>query len=798
MIKCDAMLKFFTSDLRRNLTKIFCLTIGLAIGLLLVAKAFVEQSFDHAIPEYENVYIVTESVVVSGEFREYNQTAGAIAPGLKRYVPQVDAAMRITEMWDGSLSVRTTDGREFEAQGITMADSCMFDVLQWKVTSGDPHVALAVKDHCMIPRSLAEKIGGDVMGKTLASPDFNEDYRIMIDGVYEDFPINSTFRNVIYLSLSSIGNFSADGRDNWVGNDRYKSFVRLAKGVSKEEVAPHIQRMLKENVDNADLETFKYNISLAPLTEVYASQDSVKTMIWILSLLAFIILLSASLNYLLIVIGQLGKRGKEMGVRKCYGTSNRRIFLRILGESVFFLIVSIVLAVLVVLSLSDQCEMLLGYPASVLLSSPGVWIVEACVCVALLLITGVIPAWIYCRTPVSHVFHQNMRRRRFWKLALLSVQFFATGLMFCLLLLVYRQYHMMSHGDMGYDYENVALLETGSLPQNERKTLKEELSRLACVEAVSSADQNFTGIMISGNNVWMEGDPNQDNQVNVTDMYYANPDIFDVMGMEFVQGDTFRENADSTVHQVVVEEGFIDVMKKYFGHKGDNIVGERFNITEHQGLDGTNEFTVCGVIKKLRRGSFYSDRADTRAGVLFPSSAVCSNLYVRFINLTPETLKEAQNVIDRNYAGDLYILPFKAQVQAMIAPVKRFGFSVMAAGIAILLITIIGLIGYTADEVQRRAKEIAIRKVNGTTVGKILRIFCVDILKVAAPSLLIGGIAAILIGRDWLSQFTDQVSLSPWSMALCLLVILAVILLVVCLNALKVARSNPVDYLRTE
>lgn len=792
------MLKFFTSDLRRNLTKIFCLTIGLAIGLLLVAKAFVEKSFDHAIPEYENVYIVTESVVAGGEFREFNQTAGAIAPGLKRYVPQVESAMRITEMWEGSLTVRTPDGRDIEAQGITMADSCMFDVLRWNVISGDPHAALAVKDRCMIPRSLAEKIGGDVIGMTLVSPDFNQNYQIMIDGVYEDFPINSTFGNVIYLSISSIGNFSADGRDNWIGNDRYKSFVRLAKGSSKDEMAPYIHRMLKENVDSADLETFNYNISLEPLTDVYASQDGVKTMIWIMSLLAFIILMSASLNYLLIVIGQLGKRSKEMAVRKCYGTGNRKIFLRIMGESVLFLAISIVLAVLIVLSLSDQCEMLLGYPASVLLSSPNVWIVEACVCVALLLITGVIPAWIYCRTPVSHVFHHNTRKRKFWKLALLSVQFFATGLMFCLLLLVYRQYRMMSHGDMGYDYENMALLEMFSLPQNERKALKEELSRLACVEAVSSADQNFTGLTISGNNVWMDGDPNKDNQVNVTDMYYANPDIFNVMGMDFVQGETFHENADSTVHQVVVEEGFVDVMKKYFGHKDDNIVGEHFNITEHLGLDGSSEFVISGVIKKLRRGGFYSDQADTRAGVIFPSSAVCSNLYVRFNSLTPETMKEAQDVVNRNYAGDLYVMPFKAQVQAMIAPVKRFGFSVMVAGIAILLITIIGLIGYTADEVQRRAKEIAIRKVNGTTVGKILRIFCFDILKVAVPSLLAGGVVAILIGRDWLSQFTEQVPLSPGSMLLCLLVILIVIVSVVCLNALKVSRSNPVDYLRIE
>lgn len=790
------MLKFFTSDLRRNLTKIFCLTIGLAIGLLLVAKAFVEQSFDHAIPEYGNVYLAKESVTRNGEFSEYLSTPGAIAPGLKRYVPQVEKATRVSTLF-GSLAVRTPDGKLVDVEGLALADSCLFDVLRWPVISGNPKEALTVEDYCMIPRSLAEKLGDDVMGMTLTSPDVGDSYKVIVAGVYEDFPINSTFRNVIYLSLPTIGKFKYDGRDNWVGNDCYRSYVRLAKGASLSDVTPHIRRMLKENVVEEALEVFKFNIALMPLTDVYNSQDSVKTMIWVLSLLAFIILVSASLNYLLIVIGQLGKRGKEMAVRKCYGTSNRKIFLRIMGESVFFLAVSIALAVLIVLSLSDQCEMLLGYPASVLLSSPDVWLVEVCVCVALLLITGVIPAWIYCRTPVSHVFHQNTRKRRAWKLALLSVQFFATGLMFCLLVLVYRQYDMMSRGDMGYDYENVAYLNVGALPANERKVIKDELSRLSCVAGVASAYQNFTG-WAAGNNVWIKGDPRPDNQVNVADMYWANANLFDVLGMKFVQGETFREDADTTVHQVIVEERFIDVLKSNFGHKDDNIIGQRFNITEHISLDGSDEFTIVGVIGNIRRGGYNIDSFDQRAGVLFPTTEVCDNIYVRFTGLTPEALKEAQKVIDGKYSDTMYITPYKTMVEAWNAPVKRFGFSVMAAGIAILLITIIGLIGYTADEVQRRAKEIAIRKVNGTTVGKILRIFCVDILKVAVPSLLAGGIAAVLIGRDWLSQFTDQVSLSPWSMALCLLGILTIILAVVCLNALKVARSNPVDYLRTE
>lgn len=789
------MLKFFVNDLRRNLTKLFCLTIGLAIGLLLVAKAYIEQSYDSFIPENGNVYVISESIITHGEFMEYLQTPGAIAPGLKRYAPPVESATRFTQI-TGVLTVKTPDGQLFDADALILADTCAFDVLRQPVISGNPKEALAVENHCMIPRSLAEKIGGDVIGTTLSSPELNDSYSVMIDGIYEDFPVNSTFTNAIYLSMPSIGNFMGDGTENWVGNDRYKSYVRLVDGATAEDVRPYIDRMIRKELPPEAIEVFHMNFGLMPLTDVYTAQESVRTMIWVLGILAFIILVSASLNYLLIVIGQFGRRSREMAVRKCYGTSNAAIFGRIMGESLFFLAVAIVLAVLIVLCLSDQCEMLLGYSVFDLLSSGRVWLVEGSVILGLLVITGVVPAWMYCKTPVSNVFRHNPRRRRVWKLALLSVQFFAAGLLFCLLVVVFRQYRMMSHGDMGYDSGNIASVYLGTMPDNERGAMVAELSRLGCVDAVTSADQDFT-YGAAGNNVWIHDDPRKDNQVNVADMYWANANLFDVMGMEFVQGGTFRENADTTVNQVIVEERFIDVMKTHFGAKDDNIVGKRFCITEHSGDSGSIEFTICGVIKDIRRGGYNNDYADPRAGVLFPATSVRQNVYVRFGELTPETLAEAQKVVDK-FGNNKYLVPYKTRVEALSAPVKRFGFSVMAAGVAILLIAMVGLIGYTADEVQRRAKEIAIRKVNGTTVGQILRLFCRDILRVAAPSLLCGGIAAVIIGRNWLSQFTEQVSLSPLTMAGCLLILLALIVAVVALNARRVARSNPVDYLRAE
>lgn len=791
------MFRFFTSDFRRNVIKLLCLTVGLALGFVLVAKIYLETSFDAFYPHADRIYLVTENFTQNGEYSEYQRTPGAIAPGLKGYSPQVEAATRHTVMF-GLTAVKLRDGRSFGTDGIYLADSCHFDVLERRIITGDPHRVLAVKHQCMIPQSLAEKIGGDPVGMEISVPSLSDSYWATIGGIYEDYPLNSSVGNAIMLSLPTIGTFMHDGTGNWLGNDCYYSYVKLVEGASVSDVTPNLPKMLADNIPADVLEMCHFNLGMLPLTEFHSLNAGVKTMTWILAVLAVIVLAGSALNYLLIVIGQMGRREKEMAIRKCYGTGNPRLFARIICESLFFLAVSMVLAILVVLCFSDECRRLLGYSAEELLSTGRVWGVELFVCLCLLVITGIIPAWMYCRTPVAHAFRQNANSRRRWKLGLLAIQFAASALLVCLLSLVIRQYRMITNGDMGYEYENLASVSLDGIQLQTRAAIYDELKRLGCVVSVSSAYHDFA-TRASGNNVWINED-SEDKTVNVADMYYADSEIIETMGFKLLQGETFRETADTCTRQVIVEERFIDVLNK-LGVEGRDIVGKTFNITEHDGLDGTSEFTICGVIGNIRRGGYSGDTADSRAGVLFPSGGghVDHLIYVRFRHLTPEALRSAQEVIDR-FAPDreVYIVPFKNNVDALNAPVERFGTSVMVAGVAILLITVIGLVGYMTDEVQRRSKEIAIRKVNGTSVSGILGLLCLDMLKVAVPSLLLGGAAAVIIGRGWLAQFTDQVSLSPLAMALCLTMLLLLILAVVITDSLKVARSTPVSYLRNE
>ena len=788
-------MKFFTSDLRRNIIKILCLSIGLAVGFLLVAKIYFEQSYDSFFPDIDRIYRITESTVQNGEYKERQYTPGGSAPELQRHIPQIEKATRFTTLSNGDPVLKLEDGRKIGVADVTLADTCCFDVLKTPILEGDPHEVLAVEDLVMIPRSLAEKIGGDVIGQRFSVVDWGDSYKMTVGGVYEDYPLNSTRKNAVYLSMPTIGKFMWEGScDNLIGNDRYSSYALLAEGADPEEVSALMVKHLKTVIDEEAFTIYDFRMWVRPMAGAYSSQDGVKTMSWMLGILAVVMLMCAGLNYLLIVIGQLSARGKEMAIRKCFGTGRKSIFLMVMGESLFFMLVSLGLAVILAFCFSDLCRDLLGYSPKELFSTGKVWIAEGLVCVGLLVFTGIIPSVIYSRTPVAQAFRLATHGRKVWKLILLAVQFMATGMVMCLLVLVGRQYCMIGNLDIGLDYENVAMFYRYPMSDEKTRTVMDELKKLPFVEGVASADVHPTD-WASGNNIWTEG--READEVNVADMEWSNPELFDVMGMPLVQGRGFGANADSTVNEVIVEERMVEVFQKNFGEEDEDIIGKTFYITGH--ADGGMLNTIVGVVGNLRRGGFESENADKRVAVFFPSSKVRGNVFIRFTELTPENLTASQKVLDSINDGDeIYITPYRMKIEAKRSGIRKFGMSVMVVGIAIILIALIGLIGYVADEVNRRAKEIAIRKVNGTDAWKIVRLFCLDVLKVAVPSLIVGGAAAMVVGQRWLSQFTDRVSLSPLSMMACLAVLLILIMGVVAVNTLRVARSNPIDHLRSE
>ncbi len=782
------MFKFFTSDMRRNIIKILCLSIGLSIGLLLVARVYFDKSYDTFFKDADRIYRIHETAERDGEFEKFPSAPGGYAPLFQREFPQVELSTRFLRYTDET-ALCFEDGRKLTVDDLCWADENIFDLFNISVTAGDPKDVLLTEGQCFIPRSLATKIGGDVIGTTFTMPARYPDKKFTIGGIYDDIPLNSSIPNAVYFSMSSDPKLTSY-KDGYIGNDIYDGFIKLIPGATPQDINPGIEKVVEENIPKEFRESMNLNVVIDKMTNFYNTKKDITIMDWMLTLLAIILLFGSGLNFLLIVIGQVAKRAKDMAIRKCYGTSNIKLFGIIMGESLFYLIVSIAIGVLTVFCFPELCNRLLGYTPEQLFTTGNVWTVILGACIILFILTGVIPAWIYCRTPVASAFRGSTHGRRGWKMGLLAIQFFSSGVLMCLLVLVGRQYKMAVSLETGFDVDNVACIFLSPEKTSQRSMFVSELKNLSFVTDVTTSSTLLGGFG-SGNNVWMNGDVN--NMVNISDNYFVNSNFFEIMGIDFIQGETFNAQADSTINQVIVDKRFIEVVKKLTGEDSDDIIGKSFQITEH----GSSYYTICGVVNNVRRGNLIN--VDNRAGVWFPSSRALRCVSVKLDDMTPEKMKNLQEVVERCFPDkDYYFMSLKETQDSKFKPIRNFATSVMIAGIAILFITLIGLIGYTGDEVQRRSKEIAIRKVTGTPARQIVSLFIRNTLAVAVPSMIAGGAIAMIAGREWLSQFSEQVSLSPLSMILCLIILLLIISAVIIYNSIGVATSNPVNHLRNE
>ncbi|MDE5857423.1 MAG: ABC transporter permease [Muribaculaceae bacterium] len=782
------MFKFFTSDMRRNIIKILCLSIGLSIGLLLVARVYFDKSYDTFFKDADRIYRIHETAERDGEFEKFPSAPGGYAPLFQREFPQVELSTRFLRYTDET-ALCFEDGRKLTVDDLCWADENIFDLFNISVTAGEPKDVLLTEGQCFIPRSLATKIGGDVIGTTFTMPARYPDKKFTIGGIYDDIPLNSSIPNAVYFSMSSDPKLTSY-KDGYIGNDIYDGFIKLIPGATPQDINPGIEKVVEENIPKEFRESMNLNVVIDKMTNFYNTKKDITIMDWMLTLLAIILLFGSGLNFLLIVIGQVAKRAKDMAIRKCYGTSNIKLFGIIMGESLFYLIVSIAIGVLTVFCFPELCNRLLGYTPEQLFTTGNVWTVILGACIILFILTGVIPAWIYCRTPVASAFRGSTHGRRGWKMGLLASQFFSSGVLMCLLVLVGRQYKMAVSLETGFDVDNVAGIFLSPEKTSQRSMFVSELKNLSFVTDVTTSSTLLGGFG-SGNNVWMNGDVN--NMVNISDNYSVNSNFFEIMGIDFIQGETFSAQADSTINQVIVDKRFIEVVKKLTGEDSDDIIGKSFQITEH----GSSYYTICGVVNNVRRGNLIN--VDNRAGVWFPSSRALRCVSVKLDDMTPEKMKNLQEVVERCFPDkDYQFLSLKDTIESKFEPIRNFATSVMIAGIAILFITLIGLIGYTGDEVQRRSKEIAIRKVTGTPARQIVSLFIRNTLAVAVPSMIAGGAIAMIAGREWLSQFSEQVSLSPLSMLLCLIILLLIISAVIIYNSIGVATSNPVNHLRNE
>lgn len=772
---------------RNNHIKILSLAVGLAMGLVLIAKVYFEQTFDNFYPDGDRIYQLSEKFTKTDdeELGWHNRVSGGIAVGMREEIPEVEAGTRYTNFGLSDAVFYTTEDRRSYSGNFILADSCLFDLLPRPVLAGDVKETLSRPMYAIVSKTIADKIGGDVIGKTIEM-DTYPGKTMTIGAVFEDIPENSHYRYDVAVSMPSIGSFMWDGSLNWLGNDRYMAYVRLAKGVTPESIAGSMREMQTRHQPMEKLKEMGVDIyyTLNPLLTIHSADPNVKRMSLLLGLLSFALLFTAVMNYILIVISTLVGRSKEVAVYKCYGASGKNITSLMLAETTVHLLISILSAVFLVAVCQSMVKELLGTSLMALFS----W--EACllllgVCILVYLVAGLIPAQLFARIPVAVAFRNYRESRRNWKLGLLFIQFIACAFLVTLLVIIGRQYTLMVNDNPGYNYENVLYCETWGANKERRQQAINELERIPGVELVAtSSTLPFQGM--SGNNVSL---PGQDEELfNFADMENADADYLKLLQIPVLSGKSFDENTSEG--DIVVSKSFEDKMAVMCGWT-DGAVGKEVRLSQWGGR------RIIGVYNDIRVSSIAN--MDERPSLVLYSKQPSTIITVRLHHMTSELIKQITSVLEQSMPDKhLVVTPYSEEMINMYKDSRVFRDSVLIGGIVTLIISLIGLIGYTNDEINRRRAEIAVRRINGATLNDILRIFLIDILKIAIPAVVFGGIAAYFTAVKWQEQFAEKSTLTVFLFLGCGFVVIAIIMSLVSINSYRVANQNPVESLKNQ
>lgn len=779
---------------QHNFVKILCLALGLAISSVIIAEIYFEQTYDTYFPGWERTYLISEVGTNHGETMEFTNTSGATAQGVKQYAPMVEAATSTHYFYDDAQC--KMEDQNIVSANIMMADSCFFDVFPQKILIGKAKQILSQPLSCLIDSETAAKIGGNVVGKHFTLSNY-PGTTFTIYGVFEAFPWGSSFHGTqMILSRCSVPYvYSYDGRDQWVGNDSYRSYIRLAKGHEAKELKPYVNKMREDHFPLKEMKNMgiELNYDFTVLSDVYTQDPYVKKMGWIMGIIAFVLLFTSVMNYLLIIVGNLVGRSREMAVRKCYGAESKNIHAIIFSEALVHVGLAVVLAAVLVFLCKGTIENFLSAPVSTLVLNRGSWILVA-ICILVLLVGGLLPGWLYNKIPVAIAFRGYNENRNRWKLGLLGVQFVISGLLFSLLYIVNGQYQLMLGLNPGYDYDHVAIVSVDASNRDQRNQCLAEIRRMPNVKDCSSTfNVPLDGYDRSGNMVGVPGD--EKNTFNIMEMSGVDDNFFKMLNIPIVQGSFFTERNDSCRQVIIDERGAEKLIKTW--HWKDGVVGKQITCTGHD----NNIFTICGVCKNIRWGAVETggDGMNEFPDLYFYSAKTAYYMLVKFNELRDESLSELQSKVQAMYPNNKVIVKsYASELANQYASQLNFRNGILVAGIVTMIIALFGLVGYTSDEVNRRRKEIAIRKVNGAKVKDILRIFLKDIMKIALPCIIVGDLGAWLIARQWLMSFSEKITMTPLLFIGVTIILLVIIGLSVIINCYKVANSNPVKYLKDE
>lgn len=737
-----------------NLLKVVSLTLGIVIGGVIMCRTAFYNSFETSIPDHENTYFLVLHWNIGGEDHGNSLKAmGPMAPELMAKIPSVKKATRFVNS--------STEEYSINQKSVTLnpiyTDSLFFDVFGFEILAGDLRQAMSAPNTLIVSESAAKKLfpDGSAYGKQVMS----DTVEYTIGAIFKDVPRNS------HLNELELVHVTNRFRTSWAGGDSYSTYFKTDGTATIDNLNKQINEVFSEYYKNSEKDGYSIKFSVDNLTNYadYESEES-STINLIFTLIGWLIIIVSALNFALMEINSLVSRAKEVGVHKTNGASTMGIFGLVIWETIIYVVISLILATVFTIALSGTLEGMMGQFDDIF-ALEHLWALGV-VLLVMIALSGVLPAIIFARIPAMTIYRTFTGNNTWWKQGLVLIQFTISMITVCLLIVVYLQYQKIMHFDLGYNYDNLQVVEITNQTESQRQTLRNELLKMPQVEAATYTDNN----MLGGWSGAFVGNKETGSAYCSARVMGVDEFFFDTYGIKITEGSIEEFVPD----KVAVNQRLIRLV-------GSGIADDKFIVEGRQ----------ANIVFSDFRGNLFTEQQPM---VLYKIASKAENtaLTIRTKpNLTEDEQKQINQTLNRMTEGkNLEFTYFQELIYNMYSEVRQVMDGMMLGSAILLLITFIGTVSYLATDIRKRNREIAIRRTFGSSQGMIVRIVARRILIVALISTVIAIPVAYILGEMLLQLFSDKIALAWWIFALGISIIFAMIIVMTYAQTWKIARRD--------
>ena len=766
-----------------SLLNVFGLAIGIACAALILLWVEDELNYNHFFPNRNNLYIVKDKQTYEGKTSVFDATPGPLAKAIKAEIPGIKATARLT--WGNDMLFSLADKSIFENG--RYVDAAFLNMFSIPFIKGNAATAFTQLHSVVVSEEMAKKFYGttDIIGKTL-KVDNKQDY--VVSGVFKDLPENVSLKFNWLISFKVY-----EEQNNWLtqwGNNSLITYVETDPNANVEAINKPLYGFVQTKAPQTNAKMMLYPFNRIRLYNSFDNNGNEKggliKNVRLFSLIAWIILIIACINFMNLATARSEKRAKEVGIRKVMGATKQKLVTQFISESVLLSFLSMLLAIGIILLILPVFNGLVHKDLSLRFFQPLHLVGFVVISLICGIIAGSYPAfYLSSFNPALVLKHAKIKTgsAAFVRKALVVIQFSASVVLIICTTVIYQQIQYGKERDLGFKKDNLI---TTWLQGNMKKhfsAIKNDLLNTGVVENVSISNSNVLSMGSNTSDFSWEGKA-PDKQILIT-VEGISAEYISTQGMQLSKGRSFYENIKADSNNIIINE----TLEKSIKNK--NIIGSVIN-------RGSQKYTVVGVVKNFVSNDVYRPVDPL---IMFADTSNTNVMSIRMranTNLTA-ALAEVEKVVKANNPGYPFSYEFVDDVFGRLFKAETLieKLAGIFAALAII-ISCLGLFGLASFTAERRTKEIGVRKILGASVSGITRLLSKDFLKPVLISVVIAFPVSWWLMIDWLKDYEYKINIHWWVFVLAGLMVLVIALATVSFQSIKAAVANPVKSLRTE